>query len=105
MDVEAQATSSSTSAKAKTWTAWPAATYTATYLPEIAPAQGWDRKETVDSAMRKAGWAGRVTEELRRTLRVRRYQSRKCEVGWNEYVRWRREKGGVVVVEGVEQLG
>lgn len=69
-------------------------TYTATYLPEIAPEQGWDKVETVDSAIRKAGWNGRITEDIRRSIRLRRYQSRKCTVGWEEYVQWRKASGG-----------
>lgn len=28
----------------------------ATYLPDVAPAQGWTKTETLDSAMRKAGY-------------------------------------------------
>lgn len=68
--------------------------YSATYLPQIAPEQGWDKIETVDSAIRKAGWNGPITEDLRRIVKLRRYQSRKCTVGWDEYVRWRRQNGG-----------
>lgn len=30
--------------------------FSATYLPEVAPAQGWNKEETLDSAMRKAGY-------------------------------------------------
>lgn len=72
--------------------------YSATYLPDVAPEQGWDKIETVDSAIRKAGWEGRITEELRRAVKLRRYQSRKCSVGWEEFVRWRKENGGEVEV-------
>jgi hypothetical protein len=43
--------------------------------------------------MRKAGWNGAITEETFRTVKLRRYQSRKCVVGWEEFVRWRRENG------------
>jgi hypothetical protein len=43
--------------------------------------------------MRKAGWNGAITEETLRTVKLRRYQSRKCEVGWEEFVQWRRENG------------
>ncbi|KAI0034428.1 AMMECR1 domain-containing protein [Vararia minispora EC-137] len=75
-------------------TAQPA--FTATYLPEVAPEQGWDRRTAVDSAIRKAGWSGRITEDLRRSIRLRRYQSRKCTVSWEEYVAWRQAKGGEV---------
>jgi hypothetical protein len=68
-------------------------TLSATYLPDVAPEQGWDKREAVDSAIRKAGWDGRITEELRRSVRLRRYQSSKCSVSWEEYVAWRRENG------------
>lgn len=69
-------------------------TYHATYLPQIAPEQGWDKIETVDSAIRKAGWNGRITEDIRRSIRLRRYQSRKASVSWDEYVQWRKDNGG-----------
>ncbi|KAI0677473.1 AMMECR1 domain-containing protein [Trametes maxima] len=69
-------------------------TFHATYLPHVAEEQGWDKIETIDSAIRKAGWSGRISEDLRRAVRVRRYQSRSCSVTWEEYVAWRTEKGG-----------
>ncbi|KAH8106144.1 AMMECR1 domain-containing protein [Cristinia sonorae] len=68
--------------------------FTATYLPQIAEEQGWDKLETIDSAIQKAGWNGRITEDLRRSIKLRRYQSRKCTVGWDEYVEWRKQNGG-----------
>jgi AMME syndrome candidate gene 1 protein len=70
--------------------------FSATYLPDVIPDQGWDKIEAVDSAIHKAGWSGRVTEELRRNVKLRRYQSRKCTVSWDEYVRWREQNGGKV---------
>ncbi|OJT10186.1 hypothetical protein TRAPUB_13291 [Trametes pubescens] len=70
--------------------------FSATFLPEIAEEQGWDKLETVDSAIHKAGWSGRISEDLRRALTVRRYQSRVCSVGWEEYVQWRTENGGAM---------
>ena len=68
--------------------------FSATYLLEVAEEQGWDKIETVDSAIRKAGWNGRITEDVRRSVKLRRYQSRKCSVGWEEYVQWRKDNGG-----------
>jgi len=68
--------------------------YSATYLPQIAPEQGWDKIETIDSAIRKAGWSGRITEDVRRNVKLRRYQSRHCVVSWQEYVQWRKQRGG-----------
>jgi hypothetical protein len=70
--------------------------FSATYLPEVAPEQGWDRRTALDSAIRKAGWGGRITEDLRRRVHVRRYQSRKCSVVWAEYVEWRAAQGFAV---------
>ena len=65
----------------------------ATYLPDVMVEQGWDKIEAIDSAIRKADWNGSITEDIRRSIRLRRYQSRKCVVGWNEFVQWRRDNG------------
>lgn len=70
--------------------------FSATYLPQIAPEQGWDKVETIDSAIHKAGWSGRITEDIRRSVQLRRYQSRKCTVQWEDYVQWRTENGGAM---------
>jgi len=67
-------------------------TFSATYLPEVMPDQGWDKIEAIDSAIRKAGWRGVITEDLRRSIKLRRYQSRKNKVTWDDYVRWKNEK-------------
>ncbi|KAG5353691.1 hypothetical protein C0989_003117 [Termitomyces sp. Mn162] len=63
--------------------------FSATYLPDVIPEQGWDKIEAIDSAINKAGWTGRITEDLRRSIKLRRYQSKTCTVGWDEYVQWR----------------
>jgi len=64
---------------------------TATYLPDVIPAQGWSKQEAVDSALRKAGYDGRITEEVRRAVKLRRYQSSVCSVRWEKYREWREE--------------
>lgn len=64
---------------------------TATYLPDVIPAQGWTKQEAVDSALRKAGFDGRITEEVRRAVKLRRYQSSVCSARWEEYWGWRQE--------------
>ncbi|KAF9647040.1 hypothetical protein BDM02DRAFT_3251360 [Thelephora ganbajun] len=69
-------------------------TFNATYLPEVMPAQGWDKIEAVDSAIHKAGWSGRITEEIRRSVKLRRYQSRACTITWYEFVEWRKANAG-----------
>jgi len=72
-------------------------TFTATYLPDVIPEQGWDKIDAVDSAINKAGWNGRITEDLRRSIKLRRYQSKACTVGWDEYTQWRESLTGVAV--------
>ncbi|KAL0580923.1 hypothetical protein V5O48_001117 [Marasmius crinis-equi] len=67
-------------------------TFTATYLPDVIPDQGWDKVEAVDSAIQKAGWNGAITEDIRRSVKLRRYQSSKCYVSWDDYYAWRTEK-------------
>ncbi|KAH9943370.1 AMMECR1 domain-containing protein [Epithele typhae] len=74
----------------------PKHTFSACYLPHVAPEQGWDRLETIDSAIRKAGWGGRISEDLRRAVRVVRYQSRVVDVSWKEYAQWRTASGGAM---------
>ncbi|PFH52576.1 hypothetical protein AMATHDRAFT_139603 [Amanita thiersii Skay4041] len=64
-------------------------TFTATYLPDVIPEQDWDKIEAVDSAIHKAGWNGTITEDIRRSVKLRRYQSRKCTVSWEEYMQWK----------------
>ncbi|KAL0949165.1 hypothetical protein HGRIS_009246 [Hohenbuehelia grisea] len=67
-------------------------TFSATYLPDVIPEQGWDKVEAVDSAIQKAGWSGRITEDIRRSVKLRRYQSRLCTVTYDEYLVWREEQ-------------
>jgi AMMECR1 domain-containing protein len=43
-------------AKRKALTSRGARTMSATYLPDVAPSQGWNKEETLDSAIRKAGF-------------------------------------------------
>lgn len=63
---------------------------TATYLPEVAPEQGWDRIQTIDSLLRKGGFKGVVTPDVRRGIKLVRYQSEKVSVSWQDYMaQWR----------------
>jgi AMMECR1 domain-containing protein len=68
--------------------------FSACYLPGVIPEQGWTKTEAVDSAIRKAGWTGAISEDLRRSVRLRRYQSKACTVGWDEYTNWRNHMDG-----------
>ena len=64
--------------------------FRACYLPEVMPEQGWDKLEAIDSAIHKAGWRGRITEDLRRSITLERYQSNRVSVTWGEYFEWRK---------------
>jgi len=69
---------------------------TATYLPEVPREQGWDKIQTIDSLLRKGGFKGQVTPEVRRGIRLVRYQSEKVTVAYADYLahcRQRREAG------------
>lgn len=69
----------------------PSRTLSATYLPEIAPEQGWTREEAILSAIQKAGYRGhvRVGDEVWKSLKVRVYQSEKAGCDWAGYVKWK----------------
>ncbi|WFC97074.1 hypothetical protein MBRA1_003739 [Malassezia brasiliensis] len=62
---------------------------TATFLPEVASAQGWSQQETIETAMRKAGWHGPITAATLRAVHVYRYTSTKTSVTWADYVAWK----------------
>lgn len=61
----------------------------ATFLPEVAPEQGWDRIETIDCLLRKGGYRGTITTDVRESIRLTRYQSEKITVSYDEYRIWR----------------
>ena len=58
---------------------------TATFLPEVAPEQGWDHVQTIDSLLRKGGFKGTISSEVRNSIRLTRYQSEKMTVSYQEY--------------------
>jgi len=62
---------------------------TATYLPEVAPEQGWNQTQTIDSLLRKGGFKGAVTPDVRANIKLTRYQSEKISVTYQDYMnRW-----------------
>lgn len=63
--------------------------YGSTYLPDVAPEQGWTKEETIVSLMRKAGWMGKKDKWQDVTLKVVRYQGKKEELRYSEYKHWR----------------
>ncbi|CAH7684563.1 AMMECR1 domain-containing protein [Phakopsora pachyrhizi] len=65
----------------------------ATYLPEVAAEQGWTKLEAIDSAICKAGWQGAITDEVRNSVVVERYQSSKWENSFKDWKDWRESAG------------
>jgi uncharacterized protein (TIGR00296 family) len=63
--------------------------YGSTYLPDVAPEQGWNKEETLVSLMRKAGWDGPKHSWQDVPLKVVRYQGKKQKLGYQEYKDWR----------------
>lgn len=55
---------------------------------------GWNHVEALDSLIRKAGWEGRISDSLRASVRVERYQSSKAHLGYNEYMARRNARNG-----------
>lgn len=46
---------------------------------------GWDRIQTIDSLLRKGGFKGLVTQDVRRNIKLVRYRSEKVSVSWQDY--------------------
>lgn len=60
----------------------------------MAPAQGWSKEEAIESAIRKSGFEGKITQDLKDTgLKVRRYRSEKLSRNYEDWKRWREEQG------------
>lgn len=64
-------------------------TLTATFLPDVMPEQGWDHQQAIDHAIRKAGFYGRVTAELRNKCKVERYRSERITRSYEQYLAWK----------------
>lgn len=58
----------------------------ATYLPQVATEQGWDQTETIDSLLRKGGYRGNITPEVRRSITLTRYQSQEIHMSYQDYL-------------------
>lgn len=59
---------------------------TATYLPQVATEQGWDQIQTIDSLLRKGGYKAAITADMRRSIKLTRYQSEEVSASYGEYV-------------------
>lgn len=62
----------------------------ATFLPEVAPAQGWTKAETIERVIRKAGWTAPITDTVLRHATLLRYTSTHATVTYDEYMLYTR---------------
>lgn len=61
---------------------------TATFLPEVAPEQGWNQIQTIDALLRKGGFKGSINSAVRESISLTRYQSEKLTVSYKDYQKW-----------------
>lgn len=47
---------------------------------------GWDQLQTIDSLLRKGGYKSVISSEVRRAIKLTRYQSEKITVTYQEYM-------------------
>ncbi|CAI0625400.1 unnamed protein product, partial [Linum tenue] len=75
----------------------------ATYLPEVAAHEGWAKLEAIESLMRKAGYNGIITESLRKSIKLTRYQSTLFTMTYSDYISYVKETRGVAapIINGV----
>uniref|UniRef100_A0A915HIP0 AMMECR1 domain-containing protein n=1 Tax=Romanomermis culicivorax TaxID=13658 RepID=A0A915HIP0_ROMCU len=62
----------------------------ATYLPEVSIEQGWDHIQTIDSLLRKGGYKGTITPDVRTSVCLVRFQSEKIGVSHAEYLQFKK---------------
>lgn len=91
-DSASSSSGSGTSTPAPTWNNGRFASrryLTATYLPDVIPEQGWSKLDAIDSAIRKAGFTGKITADVRNSLSVTRYRSDKVSCTYDQFVAWK----------------
>jgi len=57
----------------------------ATYLPEVMIDSGWNQIQTIDSLLRKGGYKGSITQDVRKSIKLTRYQTEKLTASYQEY--------------------
>jgi uncharacterized protein (TIGR00296 family) len=59
--------------------------HTATFLPEVASEQRWNKQQTLDQLARKSGMRRQITQADYPQIELERYQSSHITVTWAEY--------------------
>ena len=58
--------------------------FSSTFLPEVAPDEGWDQRTTLKYLVQKAGYTGSL-DKIIKNIRLTRYQSIKKTISYNQY--------------------
>ncbi|KAL2227572.1 uncharacterized protein At2g38710 [Sesamum indicum] len=75
----------------------------ATYLPEVAAHEDWTKTEAIDSLMRKAGYSGTITEQLRKRIQLTRYQSTLYTMHYSDYAAYvKTTRGAAPTINGAK---
>ncbi|KAJ5079790.1 ammecr1 [Anaeramoeba ignava] len=65
--------------------------YGATFLPEVAPEQGWDKETTIFYLVRKSHYYGDLDHDAKNRIQLTRYQSSKISASYEEYLDWKKK--------------
>lgn len=57
-------------------------------LIQLIATTGWDQIQTIDSLLRKGGFKGLVTPDIRQNIRLTRYRSEKVSVSYEDYINY-----------------
>lgn len=66
--------------------------YSATFLPEVASEQGWDKTTTLKQLLRKSGCRESL-EEAMKNIQLERYQSKKESLSYIKYEKLKKDYG------------
>lgn len=65
--------------------------------------QGWTIIEAIDSLMRKAGYSGPITEQLRKRIQLTRYQSTLFTMHYSDYIAYvKTTRGAAPTINGAK---
>ena len=61
--------------------------YRGTFLPNVAPEQGWNQLKTLEALCRKAGYHGGFESVRENFILIRRYQSIKFGIDYSDFIK------------------
>jgi len=57
----------------------------ATFLPEVAAHEKWDKAQTLEHLTRKAGCLSGASKAIKKAIKLTRYRSSTCTLSYDEY--------------------